>query len=183
MSIPKLQVQTQQAQIGLQTVSAKHEYKQFKAEQSIQQPKADMTIEQKKGKLTIDQSSAWSNLGFKSIAERTRDTASHAEQVLLEGIARVAQEGDEMMSVENNGNPIPSISERNTGWDFNYPLGSTPVSELVKLSYQANPAKIQTQINPPVIEATPKYPEFNYERGYVDISLVQHASIQIDWKI
>ncbi|RWZ55033.1 hypothetical protein EQV77_13000 [Halobacillus fulvus] len=183
MRVPQLQVQTMPARIGIKKNDAVHEYQQFKADQSIEQPKADLMIRQRPGKLTIDQSKAWSNLHLKSSFERTRDTAAFAEQTWMEGLARVAQEGDELMKIENKGNPIADQAARNVGFNFDYKPGNTPVHELVQTSYEANPTEIDVKRNAPIIKTTPRFPEFQYQRGSVDVTMEQYPSVQIDWKL
>ncbi|MBH0230881.1 DUF6470 family protein [Halobacillus yeomjeoni] len=183
MDMPKLQLQTQQAKLILNTNPARHEYHQQKAEQSIQQPKADVKIEQKPGRLTIDQSNAWRNLHFKSVFERTREVADDANQKWLEGIGRMAEEGDDLMRVENGGNPVAEHAKNKSVMNFTYLPGNTPTYDLVKARYEANPAVIEVQRNDPIIETTPRYPQFEYQRGSVDVSLAQHADVKIDWKI
>ncbi|TGB02369.1 DUF6470 family protein [Halobacillus salinus] len=183
MTIPQLQVRTQPAKLNLESVAVKHEYKQFKADQSIEQPQADLSLSQRPGKLTIDQSSAWSNLHLKSIFERTRDIADFAEQTWLEGIGKAAQEGDELMRIENKSNAIANIAGRYTGFEHTYVPGNTPVHDLVNISYQANEADIDVKRNEPIIDTTPVYPKFQYQKGAVNVTMGQMPSISIDWKV
>ncbi|KHE69121.1 DUF6470 family protein [Halobacillus sp. BBL2006] len=183
MAIPQLQVQTQPAKLNLKTNSAVHEYKQMKAEQSIQQPESDLSIRQRPGNLTIDQSNAWRNLHLKTVFERAEEFADYSNQKWLEGVGQTAREGDELMRIENKGNPIAEQAKRNAVMDFTYQPGDTPGYDLVKVSYDATPADIQVKPNAPIIEHTPRYPQFSYQRGNVDVTLAQHSEVRIDWKI
>ena len=183
MQMPRLQISTTDARVGLQTRNAKHSYEQKKADVSIRQPKADVSIKQPDGDLRIDQSKARSNLHLKSSAERSREMAQLGRQSAMEGIARRAREGDELMRIENKGNPIASQAKRNSVYEFDYQIGNTPVHELVKIDYKANEADITIKKNDPEINITPRYPQYSYEPGNVNISLLQEPSITIDWKV
>ncbi|MBA2175563.1 hypothetical protein H0266_11725 [Halobacillus locisalis] len=180
---PKLQVSTTQGRIGITKKDAVLHLKQQKADQQIQQPKADLQIRQRSGKLSIDQTKAWDNLKFQSGSEIVSEAAQLGRQDWLEGVARVSREGDELMRIENKGDPIASQAKRNAVWDFDYKPGGRPVNELVDISYQANPADIEVKRNDPIIDSTPRYPQLTYQKGNVDISLAQKPDVQIDWKV
>jgi len=154
--------------------------KQPNADVSIQQPKADQNIKQHPPKLTIDQSNAWSNLGLKNVFERTRDAAQHGNQVHHEGLARMAREGDELMRIENGGNPIAAQAKRNAGWDFDYKPGGMPVYDLVSLNYEPGRAEINNQRKEPIIQATPRKPQLQYQAGQVSVQTEQYSDVQID---
>jgi hypothetical protein len=183
MTIPQLQVQTQSAKLNLRTNPAVHKYKQMKSEQSIEQPEADISIRQRTGKLTIDQSNAWRNLHLKTVFERAEEFADYSNKKWLEGVGDAAREGDELMRIENKGNPIAEQAKRNAVMNITYQPGDTPVYDLVKVSYKANSADIQVKPNAPIIKQTPRPPQFSYQRGNVDITLAQHSDVQIDWKV
>lgn len=148
---------------------------------SIQQPKADMSIRQYSGKLTIDQTKAWHNLGLKSSFVRTRETADHARQIAMEGLARIAREGDELMRIEQGGNPIAAQGERNAVWEFDYQPGATPWQELVQLNYESTEPDIHTTPNKPKINITPRPPQFGYQPGSISFSIEQYADLQIEF--
>ncbi|SDJ22334.1 DUF6470 family protein [Salimicrobium halophilum] len=183
MQMPRLQISTTDARVGIQTRNAELTYQQPKAEVSIRQPKADVSIRQPDGELRIDQSKARSNLHLKSSAERSRQTEQFGEQKAMEGSARRAREGDELMRIENGGNLIASQAKRNYGYEIDYQMGNTPVHELVNIDYTAREAEINIQKNDPQINITPRYPQYSYQPGGVNISLLQEPSITIDWKV
>ncbi|WP_394218435.1 DUF6470 family protein [Halobacillus trueperi] len=183
MNIPKLQMQSTQGRIGLTITKPEQTIKQHKAEQSIQQPKADMKIEQKLGKLTIDQTNAWHNLDLKSVMVRTEELVGIAKNLWMEGLARVSREGDELMRIENGGNPIAAQAKRNGGFDFTFQPGGRPTYELVMINYQPEEAKINIQQREPIIENKKREPEHHYRPGKVDVSMGQLPDLKIDWKV
>ncbi|MFG6114698.1 DUF6470 family protein [Halobacillus sp. MO56] len=182
MNFPQIRLSSQRAAINIEIQPARQSIGQPKAQQSIQQPKADMSIRQRPGKLTIDQSNAWHNLGLKSSQVRTRETAEHARKTLLEGIATTSREGDELMRIEQGGNPIPDQAARNAVWNFDYQPGGMPAYDLVELNYQAQRPEINITRNTPVIEAVPQKVRHDYKPGKVDVSMDKYASLNIDFE-
>ncbi|QAS53704.1 DUF6470 family protein [Halobacillus litoralis] len=183
MNIPKLQIQSTPGRIGLTTNKPQQTIRQPKAEQSIRQPGADMSIEQRPGKLTIDQTNAWHNLDLKNVLVRSKELVGIAEQKWREGLARVSREGDEMMRIENGGNPIAAQAKRNAGFDFTFEPGGRPVYELVDLNYQPGGADISINRREPEIDARVRKPEHTYNPGNVDVRMEQMPDLKIDWKV
>ncbi|MEC3882776.1 DUF6470 family protein [Halobacillus sp. HZG1] len=183
MNIPKLQMQSTPGRIGLRVNKPEQTIKQHQVEQSIQQPKADMKIEQNPGKLTIDQTNAWHNLDMKSVMVRTEELVGIAKDLWMEGLARVSREGDDLMRIENGGNPIAEQAKRNTGYDFTFQPGGRPTYELVKINYQSEETKINIQQREPIIENKKREPEHHYRPGKVDVSMEQIPDLKIDWKV
>ncbi|MFD1020303.1 DUF6470 family protein [Thalassobacillus hwangdonensis] len=181
MNFPQIRIQSQSARIGMDSKDAELTMQQPNAQVSIQQPKADLSIKQKKGKLSIDQTNAWNNIGLKSSFVRTRETADHARQALLEGIARISQEGDELMRIENDGNPIAAQAERNARYEFFVQHGGMPTYDLVNLSYEVGGAEIDVRPNKPVIDVIPQKPQINYTKGDVSIYIEQYPELNIDF--
>ncbi|SDO18977.1 DUF6470 family protein [Halobacillus aidingensis] len=183
MDIPKLQVQSTQGRVGLTVHEPKQTIEQHKADQSIQQPKADMKIEQKPGKLTIDQTNAWHNLDLKNVLVRTEELVGIAKNIWMEGLARVSREGDELMRIENGGNPIAAQAKRNAGFDFTFQPGGRPAYELVQTIFQPGDAQIDIQRRDPIIDNKKREPEHHYRPGNVDVSMEQMPDLKIDWKV
>ncbi|UOQ45728.1 DUF6470 family protein [Halobacillus salinarum] len=183
MEMPRLQVETTPARLGIMTHNARQTIRQPDAELSIQQPKARLLIEQRPGKLTIDQTRAWQNIDLKSIFVRSDEMVSDARQLWLEGIARAAQEGDELMRIEHKGNPIATQAEENSRYQFELDPGGLPAYDLVDIHYAPSEAEINVEPQKPVIEAQPRKPELGYQRGNVDLHMEQYPDVKIDWKV
>lgn len=183
MQTPQIRIQSTPAKIGLTIQNAVHTYKQPKAEQHIEQPKADVSIKQESPKLSIDQTKAWQNIGLKSVFVRSEEYANNARQKGLEHIATMAQEGDELMRIESGGNPIASQAKRMVDglWEFNIQPGGRPTYDLVDISIEAGGANIDVQRNEPILKATKRDPEFQYERGQVTAQIEQYSDVNIDF--
>ncbi|WP_221566969.1 DUF6470 family protein [Alkalihalobacillus sp. TS-13] len=182
MQIPQIRIQSQPALIGLKTTKGVQQISQPKAEQSIQQPKADLNTKTTKGTLTIDQTQAWNDMDLKSVFVQTEEAAQLGREDLLAGIARRAQEGDQLMRIENGGNPIAEHARVNSGGEMKeWNIGWIPSAGSVKLDYQPARVDIEVQVNKPIIETTPKKPEHTYQPGDVEVFLRQRNSLSIDF--
>jgi len=184
MNIPELQIQSTKAQIGLTTIKAVQEIKQPKADLDLQQPKAKMMMESTKSKLTIDTLEARESLDLKSSISRTAEVAQYSEQQLMEGLARRAQEGDELMKIENGGNSISEQAKRR--WKQPYSsinIQFLPKADSVKINFE--PGEVDIRIEPQKVINNTKAnkPIHNYTPGKVKIDLIQKASLKIDWLV
>ncbi|GGC83003.1 hypothetical protein GCM10007216_11970 [Thalassobacillus devorans] len=181
MEFPQIRLSSERAYLGIRVERGHQSIEQPKAELHIQQPKADMSIKQLPGKLTIDQTNAWQNLGLKSSRVRTEETADHAKRTVLEGTARMAEEGDELMRIENGGEPLADQAARNAIWQFDYPLDGMPVYDLVSIDYQANEPEISFTKNEPVIEAVPQKVRYDYQPRKVEVFMQKYGALDIDF--
>lgn len=181
MNVPQIRMESQFAKIGIEQVKPVQELEQPPADLSIQQPKADLEIEQIPAKLTIDQSQAWEDMDLKSVLTRSREYAEQGYQDWFEGVGRVAQQGDELMRIENGGDPIVEqaiVNSENPPYEFN--VGWIPSPFSVKIHFEPGGVNIRAKANKPMIEATPNKPIHNYIPGKVNVYVAQynHLSIQ-----
>ncbi|MED4402757.1 DUF6470 family protein [Metabacillus fastidiosus] len=182
MQMPQIRLDSQFARIGIQTTNTRTETQQPQADLSIQQPKADLTIETTPSKLTIDQTEAWADMDLKHISRRIEEAAQQGKQDLLEGIARRAQQGDELMKIENSGNPLAEQAKTNSVnpmKEFN--IGFIPSAGSVKIQFEPAKVNIDVKRNEPIIESKPNKPIVDYYPGKVDINLIQRNELEIDF--
>ncbi|WP_067727095.1 DUF6470 family protein [Oceanobacillus damuensis] len=182
MKLPQIRMQSQMAQIQIQKTEGQQQISQPHAELTIRQPNAQVSIRTNPGKLHIDQTQAWEDMNLMHITKRNKKFAQEGVNSLMQGIARRARQGNELMRIENGGNPLVSQAAQNS---------STPMKSLgiqfipshfsVKTSYQPAEVQIDVQTNKPVIEANARKPEFNYQRGTVETSLKQHQELEISF--
>lgn len=182
MEFAQIRLESQSAMIGIRTTKPVQEIQQPKADLTIEQPRAELTIQTTPGKLTIDQTEAWADMDLKHISRRIAEAADKGYQDSLEGIARRAQEGAELMQIENGGSPIAQIAKRNSeGPDLQFNVGWIPSHFSVKTNYEPAKVDIQVKENKPIINAGINKPIHEYTPGKVDISLEQRQSLKIDF--
>ncbi|RSD25201.1 DUF6470 family protein [Mesobacillus subterraneus] len=183
MQVPQIRIQSTPGRIAINTVPAIQEIEQPKAELTIEQPEAEMSISKSPAKLTIDQSQARADMDLKSIARRIEDAAQQGYQDLLAGIARMSQDGDELMLLENGGNAIVEQAKRNSEspmLDFN--IGWIPSAGSVKTNYDPGRLEVNWKVNKPIIESKMNKPIINYTPGKAEISMMQYPSLKIDFE-
>ncbi|TYS15174.1 hypothetical protein FZC78_16090 [Rossellomorea vietnamensis] len=183
MNFPQIRLQSSPASISIQTTPGRVEIEQPRAQLDIQQPKAILDIETSSGKLTIDQTEAWADMNIKSVFRMTEDNAQEGQQAVLEATGSAAQDGDELMRIENGGGAIAFQAKRNGEspiYDFN--IGWIPRHGSVKIQY--DPASVMIDARPQeVINNTrTQKPVIEHVPSQVDISLKQHGSLDIDFE-
>lgn len=183
MNIPQIQIEITRGRIGLRI---------DKPVQTIEQPRAIIHQEQlaavlemssTPAKLSIDTTEARADLDLKSVFKRIEEYAQLGKQGVMEGIARRAEEGQQLLRIENGGNMIKELAIKN----------STPSPNPIGIRFVGNRSKVNMSFQPGIlsIEATPQKPRFDvtvqapvhhYEPGKVTGFIEEWPSIQIDVK-
>lgn len=180
MQLPRLTMESTQGRIGITTRLASTSIEQPQAELNIKQPPAKLEIKTTPGKLTIDQTQAWEDMDLKHIFRRIEEAAGWGKQDVLEGMARRARQGDEMMRIENKGNPLPEQAKQNSERrPFEFNIGFIPSHFSVKTNYEPAQVDIEAEPQKPMIEVTPNKPIMEYTPGEVTIDMLQYPSLSI----
>lgn len=184
MQIPQIRLQSTRAQISIETKQAVNQIQQPMADLSIEQPQADLSIHTTPARLTIDQTQARADVDLKSIFLRTKDVVQFAKQDWLAGLARRAEQGDQLMRIENGGNPLASQAKQNRQKPMKeFGLGFIPSTGSVKLHYEPAKVNIDVQPNKPNIQVKVNKPIYDYEPGEVDIQLQTRNQLSIDFEM
>ncbi|EGQ26949.1 hypothetical protein HMPREF9372_0979 [Sporosarcina newyorkensis 2681] len=183
MNIPQLQIQTTPAKLGLQIDRPIQEIEQPKASQSIEQPAAILEMSTTRPQLSLDTTENRADLDLKSTLRRSAENAQYGMQKALEGAGRRAQEGQQLMKIEN-GASLADIIKQNTDRpqaDINVRF----VGDRTKLKMSISPGSLNTNVRTqkPLIDAQVNHPIHNYTQGKVTGIIEQYNSINIDWKI
>lgn len=94
-------------------------------------------------------------MDLKPISKRIEEFAQNGYNDWLEGLARMAEQGDQLMRIEDGGLPIADQAKENSEdpmLEFN--IGFVPSPFSVKTNYEPAKVNINWQVNKPVIEAT-----------------------------
>ncbi|WP_377559058.1 DUF6470 family protein [Ornithinibacillus salinisoli] len=175
-------MESQMAKIQIHQQPGKQEISQPKADLSIQQPHAEITMKKTPSKLTIDQTQAWEDMDLMHIFRRNEKFAQDGYSGHIEGMGRRAEQGRELMEIENGGNPIVSQAVAN-GHKAMKSLGIkfVPSTFAVKVNYEPSDVEINVETNKPIIEAKANTPELQYEPGTVSTSMEQYQNLEIDF--
>jgi hypothetical protein len=182
MKLPQIRLQSTFAKIAIETTPPVQEIKQPPAELDLQQPPAEMKIETTPAKLTIDQTKAWEDMNLKSIFRLIEEFAQKGYEDWLEGLARVSRQGDELMRIEDGGNPLAEQAKENSEdpiYDFN--IGWIPSLFSVKTNFEPAKVHIDVKVHQPIIRAKTNKPMIHYTPGKVMIDLAQRNSLKIDF--
>lgn len=181
MEMPRLTMQSQFAKIHIQSTNATLQIEQPDAEMRIEQPQAKLQMKRTEGKLTIDQTAAREAMDIKSVFLRVRENAQYGQQKLMEGIARVAREGDEMLQIQSGRNVLVEQAKRHA----NPPPKETTIAYIpppfsVKYHYTPGTQMIDFTEQKPRIDVRTEKPMIHYSPSSIHISLAQSAQLQID---
>lgn len=181
MEFPQIRMHSQQAKIQIQTTPAQQQISQPQGELTIRQPKADIAMRTKPGKLYIDQSQAWEDMNLFSIRRVVEKNAQQGVQGALQGTARRARQGNELMRIEDHANPLKSQSIEN-GFSSKKSLGLAfiPSAFAVKTNYEPAHVDIHVQVNQPVIKGKINPPVMHYTPGSVKTSMAQWPQLDIE---
>ncbi|MGP3561707.1 DUF6470 family protein [Geobacillus sp. BK01] len=184
MRIPQLTMEATYAKLAISTEPARLEITQPPAEMTIEQPPADMRIDSVPARLTIDQSQAWAAMNNKHVFQLIQDAADRGRQAALDYTAHVAAQGDELMRIENGGNPLAEqAAENSTNPPFEVNVALVPPPFSVKVDYEPGRLTIDWNTHVPRIDVKPHPPVVRYEQGAVHIGLAQRPSLHIDVSI
>nr|WP_285851933.1 DUF6470 family protein [Sporosarcina luteola] len=175
---------TTKAMIGLSTQRSIQEIEQPSATLDLQQPQAKMSIQTAKSQLSIDTTEARADMDLMSSSRRTAEVAHYAQSTLLNGLERRAQEGRELMMIENGGNPLSEIAKRAykqpySGLSVNF----IPSHGSVNVSFEPGQVDIQVEPQQVINNSKANKPIHTYTPGKVTTEMLQNPSIQIDWRV
>ncbi|MEK4297867.1 DUF6470 family protein [Oceanobacillus sp. FSL W8-0428] len=181
MEIPQIRMHSQQAKIQIHTEPAQVHISQPSGDLTIRQPAAEISMRTKPGRLNIDQSQAWEDMNLLSPKKSIAKNAKAGQQAVLQGTARRARQGDALMRIENNSDPIKTQALEN-GFTQQKRLGLTfiPSTFAVKTSYQPAELDIQVRTNKPIIEGKINKPIIQYTAGRIETSLAQRQELTIE---
>lgn len=182
MQIPQIRLQSEMAQLDITQSSGQLNMSQPKADLSIEQPRAELNIQTTPSKLTIDQSQAWEDMNLMSTPRLIEKTASDGLQDSQEGTGRRAEQGNQLMRIESNSNPIVGQALIN-GHNQMKSIGLKyiPSTFSVKINFVPAQLNIEAQMNKPIINARKNDPKYDVKRGVVHIKMKQYESLNIDF--
>jgi len=183
MKLPQIRLESQWARISLSSTPPQQTIEQPQAELDIQSSKIEMEIHRKPSKLTIDQTKAWEDMDLKHVFRRIEEYADNGYQDWLNGLARIAEQGNELMKIEDGGNPIATQAKTNSESpmkEFN--VGWVPSHFSVKIDYDPGKVDIEWKTQPAINNSKPKKPIVEYTPGSVNIEMEQKANIKVDFE-
>jgi len=184
MKLPQIQIHTTDIKMEYETIKPQQSIEQPRATQSIEQPAAILEIHTNRGVLQIDSSQARRDLGLIGPLESSANYAEKGRQVALEGMARRASEGRQMMENAGKGQGratfqnIAKQNQRPQHVPFN--IKFVPSVGSVKIDYTPGTTDINIERREPIIDAKVNKPIHEYTPGKVTGTMVQRPDVDID---
>lgn len=182
MQLPQIRLQSTFAKLGLNIEKPVQEIQQPKAEMNISQPNAEMEIQRVAPSFEMDSYEARADLDLKSVRRRIEDFAQDGYQGWLDAMAKMSQQGDQMMRVYQNKNAIADIGRENGSdpiREFN--IAFLPRAGSFKISYDPGSLEINWTTHKPEIEVTQEKPVISYTPGKVSGYMETWNDLKIDF--
>lgn len=180
---PQIRLQSSPARIDIQVQRGSLEIEPQHIEMEIEQPKAELTINRRPSQLTIDQTKAREDVGYKSVPRIVEDAAAEGKQAVLEGIARRGRERNELLQIQNDGNPIAAQAKRNSqGEPKQFGLGWIPSPNSVQIDYDPGDVTISAETKKAIISSATNNPQNTFTPSKVNVQLAQYPSLEIDFE-
>lgn len=182
MQFPQIRIQSTFAKLGMQNEKPIQDFQQPGVVMEIHQQSAEMEIVRVAPTLEMDSYEARADIDLKSVRRRIEDAFNDGYQAWLDGLARVSQQGDQMMKVQNNKNAISDIAKENSSspvYDFN--IAFLPRYGSFKMSYDPGSLEINWTTHKPEITVEPQKAITNITPGKVNFYMDTWNDLKIDY--
>ncbi|KAB7665158.1 DUF6470 family protein [Bacillus sp. B1-b2] len=180
---PQIRLQSSPAKIDIQVLRGSLEIEPQHIKMELEQPKAELTIDKRPSKLTIDQTKAREDVGYKSVPRIVEDAAAEGKRAVLEGIGRRGRDRNELLQIQNDGNPIAAQAKRNSqGEPKQFGIGWIPSPNSVQIDYDPGDVTISVETKKPIISSTTNNPQNTFTPSKVNVQLAQYSSLEIDFE-
>jgi hypothetical protein len=181
MRIPQVRIQTTKAQLGMESQKGFLEHVNPPQQQlDIKTNLVKVEIRSRAPQIRIDQTQAFAESGLKQPLALSQDNSAYSNQKMMESIGKIVDQGNQLMAIENGGNPIPEHAVYNAydqfvrEWNMVTMPRSRPRIDLIE-----GTVDIQVRGGDVVNNTRPSKVSFNYQPGKLDIYLKQKDSISM----
>lgn len=165
--------------MGMKSRMAKLNIQQGRGELEIKTTPSKMNIVKDKLEIRIDQTQCFAEAGLKTNTMLMDEYADLGRQYAMEGIARIAEEGNQL-AMPNNTNAIANIAANKTNKVLDFNIKFIPESKPI-IDFVGGDLKINWDIGKVDMKYTPQKPKIEYVPGELDIYVEQYPSIKIDF--
>ena len=178
MQSAQLQMSSTSAQLGYEITRINQSIEQPAAELSIEQPEAVMTIHHRPSRLTIDQTKAREDINLFSVIRLNEKFAQEGHQTWLRSLAATAEEGKQIMQIENGGDTLAMIASQNASRPlYNSRLAFLPEHGSVRIHYDPGSVEVDIQPQQVNIQVETYKPNINYHPGSISYYMKQYQSL------
>ena len=175
------------AKIGIETTPSMLEIRAQRAQLQIKQKHAKLNIETEPPRIEIDQYEAFASAGFKNNFDFITSEIDRVKQEYLENVGKIVDDGNTLAAIENGGNPIAEIAQRDfyTTHEFNIDFipKARPDIRLIEgeVNIEVENGDYEGINNGVEVNYIPAQVSINYTPAQVKIFLSQYASIKFDY--
>ena len=173
----RLEIRQQQGQIAMQTQSPAIQLTTAPAKLHMETEAATVEINQPKGKLEIDGTPFRYSIGIKNSSDFSRDFAQEGHSAALEGIGRIAAEGDRMAAIETGEDVIAALAAESIYSEV--PSITWASTSPPDIKYIAAPTQFEPKEGRIHYNNQQGSVDLKLNRGKVNISMAQYPSISI----
>lgn len=179
--LPMITMHTTKPQLAFEAGRGMLVQRQQRASIDIETQHGSVRAPMTQGTLTIDSTAAWDALGSGSLHNMLDRNTKHAQQLVLDAIARIAEVGDRLAKIDgSSGNEvIADIAYEHAMYDNPYPYYGEAGRANVRITYAPKPVAIDVTPSHVRISATPHATSNTFERGHWQASLAQWPSLTI----
>ncbi len=173
----RINIATQPTRLEYTINNAKLNLQSTQPKVQLETTPATVEIRQPQGELTIDNYPCRYSIGLRNIADFAEDFAALGRQTVMDTIAQIAQEGDQLARIESKANAIADIAANSTVsevLDITYAHIASP-----DIHYQANPVQFNPIDGKVDLTLQRGTVQGDYQRGSVNIQISQYPSIEI----
>ena len=160
IKMPQVTINQRFSKIGMDIKKPDYQINQTKPETIIEQGKGNLQVKQKNIKVNVDNYPARYDLGYRNYKDFMKDFAQKGKQSMLSQIKKYANQGDQLMRIENGGKPIISQAKQE----------NKPSKKEIALRWKRGP-KISVRENSLDINYSPQKVKSNLSRGKVNSNL------------
>lgn len=175
------------AKIGIETIPSSLEMRTQRAQLQIKQKHAKVNIETEPPILEIDQYEAFASAGFKNNSDLLTSEVERIKQEHLEMIGKIVDDGNTLSAIENGGNPIAEIAQRDSYTTHEFNIGFIPKARpefnLIEgeVNIEVENGDYEGINNGVEVNYIPAQMNINYTPAQVKIFLSQYASIKFEF--
>ena len=173
----RINISTQPIRMDYTLQNAKLNLQSSPTKVQIETAPASLEISQPRGELTIDQTPCRYSIGIKNCSDFAQDNAALGRQTVMNAIARIAQEGNQMARIESKSDALADIAADSSFSEV--PEITWASIAAPNIQYQANPVQFNPIAGKVNFTVQPGTVQGDYQPGSVDIRVSQYPSIEI----
>jgi hypothetical protein len=178
--VPQIYIETQRAQISVETVRGRHEIERRQPDIKIETKRPVVTARNRPGDLVIDNTLTHNALTGGKMEHFWLNLYAQYKAVALKNLEKIVKDGNLMGDLRIRHNPIPDIAldEFIEGAPDLQVYGEAR-PDNTKIEYIPNDPDIQVDPGGVEIDVQLHRPDIRYHRGYVRVYMAQYPKVTI----